>query len=65
MGPILVIKFKALALAKTEGIFVSISSGAALAAAIKVAKEDQYLNKNIVVVLPDSGDRYLSTGIFD
>lgn len=52
-------------IAKTEGIFVGISSGAALAAAIKVAKEDQYLNKNIVVVLPDSGDRYLSTGIFD
>lgn len=50
--------------AKTEGVLVGISSGAALAAAVKVAQEDHYKDKNIVVVLPDSGERNLSTGIF-
>lgn len=47
-------------LTKTEGIFTGISSGAALAVAIKLAKKEEYRNKTIVVVLPDSGDRYLS-----
>ncbi|MBQ8374711.1 MAG: cysteine synthase A [Clostridia bacterium] len=47
--------------AKSDGAFVGISSGAAIAAAVKLAKEPRYENKNIVVVLPDGGGRYLST----
>lgn len=58
----------ALAIAKlfmeTEGISIGISSGAALFAAVCVARESQNENKNIVVILPDSGDRYLSTELF-
>ena len=49
---------------KTEGVLVGISAGAALFAAITLAKRDEYKNKNIVVLLPDSGDRYLSTDLF-
>ena len=52
-------------LAKTEGVLVGISSGAALCSAIKVASLDKNANKNIVVILPDTGDRYLSTKAFD
>ncbi|MBQ8684991.1 MAG: cysteine synthase A [Clostridia bacterium] len=48
------------ALGKTEGIFAGVSSGAALAAAIELAKRNEYEGKNIVVVLPDDGGRYLS-----
>lgn len=51
-------------LAKVEGIFAGISSGAALSAAFRLAKMDRYEGKTIVVVLPDSGDRYLSTPLF-
>ena len=49
---------------KTEGVLVGISAGAALFAAISLAKKKEYKGKNIVVLLPDSGDRYLSTDLF-
>ena len=52
-------------LSRTEGYLVGISSGAALYAAANLAKEEKYIGKRIVVLLPDTGERYLSTGIFD
>ena len=52
-------------IARTEGILVGISSGAAVSAALALAKQPAYADKTIVVMLSDTGERYLSTGIFD
>lgn len=52
-------------LGRSDGVLVGISSGAALCAAVSVAKRDEFEGKNIVVLLPDTGDRYLSTEMFN
>ena len=52
-------------LAKEEGILCGISCGAAVVAAVRLAKEDQYAGKHMVVVLPDAAERYLSSILFD
>lgn len=52
-------------IAITEGILVGISSGAVVSAGVELAKKEDYANKNIVLLLPDSGLKYLSTELFD
>lgn len=52
-------------LARTEGLIVGISSGAAVFAATQLAKRDGSKGKRIVVILPDTGERYLSAGLYD
>lgn len=51
-------------LARSEGVLCGISSGAALWAAMQLARQPEYTKKTIVALLPDSGDRYLSMGVF-
>ena len=52
-------------LAKEEGILCGISCGAAVSAAVKLARDEQYRGKTIVVILPDAAERYLSTVLFE
>jgi len=52
-------------LARDEGILCGVSSGAALAGAIEIAKKHENKGKNIAVILPDTGERYLSTPLFE
>lgn len=52
-------------LAKTEGVLCGISSGAALHAAVELSRRTQYQGKTMVVLLPDTGERYLSTPLFE
>jgi cysteine synthase A len=51
--------------ARSEGVLAGISAGAALYAGVKTGLREEYQDKNIVVLLPDTGERYLSTGLFD
>lgn len=52
-------------LAKEEGLLVGISCGAAVAAAVRLAQQDEFAGKTIVVILPDGAERYLSTALFE
>ena len=52
-------------LAKEEGILAGISSGAAAAVAVRLAKLEEFAGKTIVVILPDASERYLSTALFE
>ena len=51
--------------ARTEGILIGISGGAALSVALEMSRKPEWRGKTIVVLLPDSGERYLSTWLFD
>ncbi|MBR5240204.1 MAG: cysteine synthase A [Clostridia bacterium] len=51
-------------LGQTEGFLAGISSGAALCGAVQIAKREEFCGKNIVVLFPDTGERYLSAGVF-
>ncbi|MDD3954150.1 MAG: cysteine synthase A, partial [Lentisphaeria bacterium] len=51
--------------AREEGLLIGISSGAALYAALEISKREEFSGKRIVVLLPDSGERYLSTWLFE
>ena len=52
-------------LGKTDGVLIGISGGAALWTALQLAKKEENAGKTIVVMLPDSGERYLSAGLFE
>ena len=52
-------------LSKEEGILSGISCGAAVAAAVRVAREPEMASKRIVVILPDAGERYLTSALFE
>jgi cysteine synthase A len=52
-------------LANEEGILSGISCGAAVAAAVRIAREPESVGKTVVVILPDGGERYLSTVLFE
>ena len=57
--------FQARRLGMEEGIICGISCGAAVSAAVRLAKEPRFKGKTIVVILPDAGERYLSSALFD
>ena len=52
-------------LARLEGLLSGISSGAALAAAIKIGQRSELINQRLIIILPSFGERYLSTAMFD
>ena len=58
-------KYMTQELARREGILAGISSGAALSTALKIAKRSGNKGKRIVAILPDTGERYLSTDLYD